>query len=88
MRERHAADVETLAVDLVAANGRARLVESARAFGANVLVNNAGVNRFGRFVEHAEADIERLIATNVTAPMLLTREMLRTTRHLSSMSAR
>ncbi|HEU5160668.1 MAG TPA: SDR family NAD(P)-dependent oxidoreductase [Streptosporangiaceae bacterium] len=42
----------------------------------DVLVNNAGVGWAGPFGEMTEADIERLIAVNLTAPIRLTRALV------------
>src|SRR5919198_6205612 len=41
----------------------------------DVLVNNAGVGWAGPFTEMAEADIDRLIAVNLTASIRLTRAL-------------
>lgn len=49
---------------------------SAAGFHAEVLINNAGIGLAGPFAEHADADIERALATNVTALTRLTRHML------------
>jgi len=42
----------------------------------NVLINNAGTGQFGLFDATPEADIERLLAINVAAPLQLTRALL------------
>ena len=76
LRDRYGVDIEAVPADLGSPADRARLADAARAFGVNVLVNNAGVNAFGRFDAQQAADLERVIATNVTAPMLLTRALL------------
>jgi short-subunit dehydrogenase len=67
-----------LPFDLSAPSGHADLVDRAeRALGAiDVLVNNAGVSRFGPFAEEDEAAIRRVIDVNLTAPMLLARAAL------------
>lgn len=71
-------DVAVVAADLSTAEGRARVEAAARAFsgGVNALINNAGVNHFGLFEDHGAAEIEKLIGTNLVAPMLLTRDLL------------
>jgi short-subunit dehydrogenase len=68
------------AADLCSAADCTRLTRvAARAFGGiNVLVNNAGLGSFGMFEALPDEDIERLVAANVTAPMLLTRALLPT----------
>ncbi len=46
-------------------------------FGAvDVLVNNAGIEQASHFHELAAADIARMVAVNLTGPMLLTRAVL------------
>ncbi|MGE5625052.1 MAG: SDR family NAD(P)-dependent oxidoreductase [Bacillota bacterium] len=64
--------------DVTAANDRRAL--AARALTEfhriDVLVNNAGVEELGFFAEKDPATMERIIATNLLAPMLLTREVL------------
>ena len=44
--------------------------------GIDILVNNAGVMSFCEFSSQNPEDIERLVKTNVTGPMLLTRAVL------------
>jgi short-subunit dehydrogenase len=65
--------VEIIAADLNVVADRDRLVEMARSFGVDTLINNAGVNQFGFF---AAADINRIIQTNVASTLLLTQAML------------
>jgi short-subunit dehydrogenase len=48
------------------------------ASGTNLLVNNAGVSEFTAFAAQAEASMERILATNLLAPMRLTRRLLPT----------
>lgn len=50
-----------------------RLVEVGVAFEIDVLINCAGINQFSGF---EEADIDRMISTNVTGPMKLTQRLL------------
>jgi short-subunit dehydrogenase len=68
----------TVAADLATAAGRARVVSScaARPRGLDLLVNNAGIGSFGLFETLTEADIERVVLLNLTAPLLLTRGLL------------
>lgn len=42
----------------------------------DALINCAGINLFGSLADTAPDDIEKLLATNVTAPILLTRQLL------------
>jgi short-subunit dehydrogenase len=70
--------VETVAADVATAEGRQRLVAAAHAFpgGMDVLINNAGVNRFDRLDRQSDRDLEAVITTNLLAPMLLTQKLL------------
>ncbi len=47
-----------------------------RVGGIDLLINNAGVSDFQAFATQAPAVIERMLATNLLAPMLLTRRLL------------
>ncbi len=64
--------------DLATAAGRAAVADAARTLpgGIDLLVNNAGIGDFAWFEAEAEADIERVILTNLLAPVLLTRLLL------------
>jgi len=60
-----------------AADRRALAARAVKEFGRlDVLVNNAGVEELGSFAEKDPAAVERIIATNLLAPMLLTRDVL------------
>jgi short-subunit dehydrogenase len=63
-----------VAADLTTAAGREAVAEAAT--GANLLVNNAGVGAFAEFSRQGDAALERIVATNVLAPMQLTRRLL------------
>ncbi|MFU8894865.1 MAG: SDR family oxidoreductase [Gammaproteobacteria bacterium] len=65
-----------LQADLSTAEGVAAVAQAAGEFGANGLVNNAGVGGFGLLAEQDEESVERILATNLTAPIQLTRAML------------
>ncbi|MGD8568325.1 MAG: SDR family oxidoreductase [Gammaproteobacteria bacterium] len=67
-----------IAADITRIEGRAAIVSEAnRHFGGvDVLVNNAGVSDFASFSQADPATIEKIYKTNVTAPVLLTREIL------------
>ena len=65
-----------LQADLTTPEGIAATVQAARQFGVNVLINNAGVGGFGLFAEQAWQDVERMLATNLAAPMRLTQALL------------
>jgi short-subunit dehydrogenase len=70
--------VDTVAADLSAPGAAAGVVAHAAAAQGDidVLVNCAGINDFGRFASAAPDRIEALIATNLLAPMQLTRAAL------------
>lgn len=63
--------------DVTRAEDRARLLEEAEAAGpVEVLVNNAGIEIAMALVDQTPEDVERQIAVNLTAPLLLTRAAL------------
>lgn len=64
--------------DVTLSGDRQALIAFAiNAFGPiDVLINNAGVEELGSYAEQEPAVLERIIATNLLAPMLLTREVL------------
>ena len=65
-----------IAADVTAAEGRARVVDAVRARGVlHVLVHNAGSNVRGPLVSYDDATIARLIELNLTAPLLLSRDL-------------
>jgi len=68
--------VTGIAADVATAQGRARIVEAARAAGVlHVLVHNAGTNVRAPLVDYDDATIERLIALDLTAALLLSRDL-------------
>ena len=71
----HAADLcDAAAVDDLRA--------AATAWGANVVVHNAGVPSFGRLESLSTAEIRQVLDTNLLAPMLLTQALLPHLRRL------
>ena len=68
----------TLRCDVTAASDRAALVERVlkEQGRVDVLINNAGVEDLGVFAEQDPAVMERILATNLLAPMQLTRLVL------------
>ena len=67
---------DTLVADVTTAAGRGAIVDAVRARGAlHVLVHNAGTNVRGPLVSYDDATIEQLIALNLTAPLLLSRDL-------------
>ena len=69
---------DTLVADLTDPAGREQVRAAARSWrgGANVLINNAGINHFGLFESQTEAQIDAAIALNVQVPIQLCRAML------------
>ncbi len=67
-----------LVADITTETGRNALVEACRLYARplDILINNAGVNRFGLFRNLRQSDLEALLMTNLVAPMLLTRALL------------
>jgi NAD(P)-dependent dehydrogenase (short-subunit alcohol dehydrogenase family) len=68
--------VSGIAADVTDAAGRARIATAVRERGPlHVLVHNAGGNVRGRLLDYDDATIERLLALNLTAPILLSRDL-------------
>lgn len=68
--------VAAIAVDLATAAGRRQLRDVAIARRANVLVNNAGVPCYGALATLDDDAIAHVLATNLVAPVSLTRALL------------
>ncbi|WP_432698197.1 SDR family oxidoreductase [Marinobacterium sp. YM272] len=70
--------VLTCAADLTTEQGRQRLVDTvSTSFTAlDTLINNAGTGCFALFEQQSPEQIETLISTNITAPILLTRALI------------
>lgn len=68
--------VEALAVDVTRPEGRAAIVRAAAARHCDVLVNNAAIPSFGELETLDEAHVAAVIATDLVAPVLLTRALL------------
>jgi short-subunit dehydrogenase len=69
-------DVVTVAADVTKDEGRSVLEARARTVGIDVLINVAGVNPFGLLAEQSPSDIERTLAINTCAPMLLCQALI------------
>lgn len=68
--------VSGIAGDVTVAADRARIVDAVRARGPlHVLVHNAGGNVRDQLVNYDDATIERMIALNLTSPLLLSRDL-------------
>jgi short-subunit dehydrogenase len=62
--------------DISTPGGIAAVAQAAQELGANILVNNAGIGGFGLLQDQGEAGVEQILATNLAAPIQLTRAML------------
>ncbi len=64
--------------DIATAIGRARIGAELDALGRplDVLINGAGISRFSLLPDMTPAEIDALVATNITAPILLTQLVL------------
>ncbi len=71
-------DVRTVCADLNAPDGRTAIRNASEALpgGVNLLVNNAGVSHLAWFEDQTGEQIERIVQTNVLAPVLLVHELL------------
>ncbi len=68
--------VAGIAADVTTAPGRAAIAAAVRAQGPlHVLVHNAGSNVRGPLTSYDDATIEHLLALNLTAPLLLSRDL-------------
>jgi short-subunit dehydrogenase len=65
-----------LAADLCTEDGRTQLADAAAAFGADVLINNAGAGQLSLLEQSTAADLERIVAVNLVAPLLLCQAFL------------
>ncbi|OOG42862.1 SDR family oxidoreductase [Polaromonas sp. A23] len=70
------AQADSVIADLTTAQGIAAANAAARAFGVNVLINNAGIGAFGLFDQQAWHTVEQVLATNLEAPLRLTHTLL------------
>lgn len=68
-----------IACDVLNPQDRSRLVEAIeRQWGAiDILINNAGLIQFGPVRELEDADVVRLVSTNLAAPICLVRDCLK-----------
>ncbi len=68
--------VRTVAADLATPADLERLLQEAALFRPELLICNAGLGPYGRFLEADEAMIHDTVAVNVMAPTILTRRLL------------
>jgi short-subunit dehydrogenase len=69
------AAVKLVVADVTTVEGR-RAIAAAAGGRLDILINNAGTLTVGRFAEIRDQDLARMMDTNLTAPMLLTRDLL------------
>ena len=69
-------EYQLLQADLGTSTGIAATVAAAQNFRANILINNAGIGGFGLLAEQDWSDVERILATNLAAPLRLTQALL------------
>lgn len=73
---RHGRTVEVFPADLTHEAERDRLIERAEACGTDLLINNAGAGRFGRFLDSPAGVEQDTVLLNVVAVVDLTRRLL------------
>jgi short-subunit dehydrogenase len=71
-----AAILAAIAADVASESGRAALAAAARQHEANVLINVAGINPFGLFMDQTPREIAAAMSINTVAPMLLCHALL------------
>lgn len=64
-----------LAADITTAEGRAAIVDAVGTR-LDVLVNNAGTLAVGRFTDLTDAELSGMLATNLAAPILISRDLV------------
>lgn len=67
---------KVVSADLTNPVERARLVDAATAWGCNVVIHGAGASSFGRFANLSDDEVDRVMATNLLAPIHLSRQMV------------
>jgi len=65
-----------LSADISTAQGRADVILEAKRFGANMLINNAGISEFNEFGQLSDERLKAAMDINLLAPMSLTRAFL------------
>ncbi|WDE14538.1 SDR family oxidoreductase [Thalassomonas haliotis] len=65
-----------LSADISCAQGRADVMLEARRFGANMLINNAGISEFNELARFSDSQLAQAVNINLLAPMCLTRSFL------------
>ncbi len=68
--------IRSVVADLATDAGREAVIAAAAAMEIDLLVNNAGIGRFGRVVDNPPSHEAEIVAVNVAAPVALTRALL------------
>jgi short-subunit dehydrogenase len=68
--------IDIVVADLGSEEGRRATIEAAEARAIDLLINNAGTGKFGRFLDLDEADDEATVQVNVIAPTQLSHALL------------
>jgi len=69
------AQVTTVTADVTTAEGRAAISDTVGGK-LDILINNAGTTKVGHLAQLSDEDLDRMISTNLTAPIALTRDLL------------
>jgi short-subunit dehydrogenase len=68
---------QAVLADMCTVDGRMAVVAAAQSRGdVSILINNAGVSSFTTFLTQDQQEIEKILTTNLLAPILLTREIM------------
>lgn len=70
--------IETVSADLTSEAGIDAVIAAARAFGVDLLINNAGVGRWGAVLDNGVDEERAAVMVNVVAVLRLCRELLPT----------
>jgi len=76
LRDQYGINAEPVPADITRETDREQLLSTAREMRVDVLINNAGYNRFGLLADIGDGDIERIFSINVIAPVLLCKAMI------------
>jgi short-subunit dehydrogenase len=68
--------IATLPADLGTDQGRGKVIERAGQMGIDLLINNAGRGKLGRFLDHELEEARGTVELNVVTPLVLTRALL------------
>ncbi len=75
--EKMGSNVKSVAADICTREGRMALYQAAESFGGiDILVNNAGISHYAALSDTDDQTLEQVIASNLTAHMALTRDLL------------